>query len=287
MLWGMAYVPVSVDQSLAALDELPPFPRAVVELEECLANPNCDARDLARVVERDPSLASRVMKMANSAFYSVPGGVASVERAVLAMGFSTIHQVAICLQSYGILRRSGHPVPQSFIEHAQAVAALSRFIALRTRSAPPDVAFTAGLLHDLGRVALFSLFPDHGRSYLDAVNQTGNDDVSLEKERIGVDHQWVGSELAKKWRFPVSLGRVVGTHHAEQKQGVAALPLIEVVSAADYWAHQLGRADVSGPAEGSTPPPGCVRLGVESLDEKGRAEFVNAIETSGSLAPIS
>ncbi len=284
----MVPIPVSADQSLAALEELEPFPRAVIELEECLANPSCDPRDLARVVERDPSLASRVMKMANSVFYSVPGGVTSVERAVLTMGFSTIHQVAICLQSYGILRRAGHSVPQSFIEHAQAVAALSRYIALKTRSAPPDVAFTAGLLHDLGRVALFALFPNQSRSYLDAVSQTGSDDILLEKERIGVDHQWAGGELARKWRFPVSLGRVVATHHAQQQAGVAALPLIEVVSAADFWAHRLGRADVSTPKDAEmAPPPGCARLGLETINDATRAELIAAIEITGSLAPIN
>ncbi len=255
---------VSIEKGLTALEGLEPVSRLVTELEAALADEGCDAKDLARIIEQDPALASRVMKLANAAYYAVPGGVSSVERSVLTVGFSAIHQVTLCLQSYAILNRSGQPVPASFTDHAQAVATLSRQVARMKGYPSTDEAYAAGLLHDLGRVAIFALFSEQAKAYVDALGKGAADGPALEQELIGVDHQWVGAQLAKKWRFPPALTMAVSGHHdgGKPREGGDMLGLLaDIVSCADAWSFGVGHGDLKC-APPAAPPTAFERLGL-------------------------
>jgi putative nucleotidyltransferase with HDIG domain len=193
----------------------------------------------------------RLLKLANSAFYGVRGGVSSVTRAVSFIGFSAVQELVLCIQAHGMLEGTGRGTPRWLAAHNQSVAALSRWLAVKHAPAVRDQALTAGLMHDLGRMALFALFPAQVAAYLEGLSRGIEGGIEAERTLIGVDHEQVGAVVATAWRFPAALVQVISNHTGEVPPASggtydAVQRLCDIVAVADAWAWQLGNPGVPG-----------------------------------------
>ncbi|RME26957.1 MAG: HDOD domain-containing protein [Deltaproteobacteria bacterium] len=231
-------------QLLQRLEELPPLPRNTMRLGQLVEDPTSTPLQLARVIEQDASLAARIMKLANSAYFAVSGGVDTLERAVCLLGFSTIHQIALCLQSMQILGNAGAAPPESIVTHALEVATASQLLAERLAKPMPQRFFTAGLLHDIGRLALFVLEPEKGQQWQRTAPES-EQRLELERETFGIDHQTAGNMLAGRWKYPEPLAVAIGNHHAPDC-GCGHSDIVLVISVADNWIRQLVQNGVPG-----------------------------------------
>lgn len=247
---------LSLQQVIERLDEIPPLPESTLRLAELIEDPSTTPLSLARLIEKDLSLAARVLRLANSAFYGVSGGVDSLERAVCFVGFSTIQQIAVYLQSRQILDGAGARSPAALWRHAQQVARAAQHLAASLRLPMAQRFYTAGLLHDLGRVALFVLFPERAARW----NPSGQDlwrRIEAERALFGIDHQQAGVHLARRWRYPEALMAVIAGCHPVPGVAPPASPeqeaLLAVVAYADGCARAAEPAGIPGTAAGPDP----------------------------------
>ena len=211
-----------------------------IEAMRLAEDPNATGVDLTRVIESDPALSARLLRVANSAFYGARKPMSSVNASVQLLGFSAVKNIAVAASLTRAFRaRSsfGSFDPHMMWTHSVAVGVASRLIALRSRRVDPNDAFLAGLLHDVGVIVEMQLAETHFRSTIVALDS----DPSLtfraaEQNNIGATHETFGEALCVAWNFPVALRQVCAFHHAPAKAAPSSQLLTSIVHASDIIA---------------------------------------------------
>ena len=189
-----------------------------MQLIATLGSDDVDARDIEGVIRRDPVIAARVLSAANSAAYAGHMPAASIHAAVMRLGLVTIRRLALLLS----LNRA---VPGSaaqrtvFWRHSLAVAHATEVVireipVWQPSGLPPEQAFVAALLHDLGAMALMTCAEDDDARVRRVVAEAGVPRWQAEREVLGTDHAQIGATLAERWSFPPTIVEVIGVHHA-------------------------------------------------------------------------
>jgi HD-like signal output (HDOD) protein len=215
------------------LQRLPLQPSAAMRVLWALSDDETSAAELARIVEVDPALSTRIMQLANSPYYGVSGRVSSAAHAIMLLGFTMVRALAVSA-ACGLFVDRRRGVPDGFWSHAAAAAVGAAVVAERTE-APVSDAFSAGLLHDLGSALIYRLLGD---DYTDLVARADADRRPLadaERAEYGITHAWAGAMALEAWKFPAGFVEAVGGHH----DGLAD-PLARAVAAGDALAVHLG-----------------------------------------------
>jgi putative nucleotidyltransferase with HDIG domain len=202
---------------------LPTLPTVITQLISLIDNPKTSARNVAQLISTDQALTAKILKLANSAFYGFPREIATVDLAVVVLGFETVKNLGL---SVSVLERfagadgdSGEFDRQKFWEHSIACGVAARLLATKLRYRVPGEAFAAGILHDIGRLILSQYFPDEFDQVL-AVMREENLYIGEAEERIlGVTHADVGGWLAERWNLPRQLEETIASHHAPGRLG--------------------------------------------------------------------
>ncbi|EPR38688.1 metal dependent phosphohydrolase [Desulfovibrio sp. X2] len=187
----------------------------LLELYEVAEDPRSSATDMAAVVSRDPGLAALLLRMVNSAFYGFPRRIDTVPRAVAVIGQRQLAMLA----TGGVVARIFGETPaetirlETFWRHSVGVGILARTLARRLRLNDPERHFVAGLLHDIGRLALCSVAPERVRAALAESRRRAIPLRQAESQAAGIDHAAFGSMLLRKWNLPFSLALAVLRHH--------------------------------------------------------------------------
>jgi diguanylate cyclase (GGDEF)-like protein/putative nucleotidyltransferase with HDIG domain len=211
-----------------------------------------DARidNLSHIIETEPVLAAKILKQVNSAAYALPNKMTSINRAVNMLGFSTVRQLALNLQFYDklIQHNSTNTFDLLFFwQHCLYVASLSKRIAVALDYPDPDLVYTGGLLHDIGKIVLEA----HGRiTYSDYICSIGdNKHSTTEEERsfFGITHTEIGHAFCLEWQLPVSITAIVACHHNQPAKSSPYAEFkteIAIVSFANYiaWIQGIGSA---------------------------------------------
>lgn len=202
----------------AAVDDMPAFPKSVQKILELTRDVDCTPKDLVQVIDKDPVLTVKVLKVVNSAYYSLPKQVTSINHTVVFMGFNTIKNLALSIAAIGMLPKSnaaGFDV-QQYLLHSLATAGIARQLAGNMDNADPMDCFIAGLLHDFGKVVLAQFMPDEFRQALEASQRDGSSLHEALRHSIGADHALVGAMLVEKWRFPPLLVDTIRNQHGAE-----------------------------------------------------------------------
>lgn len=197
------------------LTELPTLPVVVVRLQELVYMPSVSMAKVGSVLEKDQALTLRVLKLVNSSYYQIPGGVSDVTKALKYLGFTTLSQIVLSISVFGMFESLGPISLKKFWEHSIAVAAGAKWLATRA-SAPSLVieqAFTAGLLHDVGKLALHRLDPKMSAQIIDEAQAKQCDYSEIEKQ-FEFSHSEMGESVLAQWGLPKALAHAVGGHHA-------------------------------------------------------------------------
>lgn len=223
------------------VNSLPVLPQAVVEALRILRIDGASADDCAERISQDQALAARTLRLANSAFYGMPGRVVTIRHAHDVLGRRTLGALlttaAVSTQfSHG--SGSGFDF-ESFWRQALGTAVAAQGLAIET-GADDEQAFIAGLLHDIGRLALATYFAEPLAA---AVMLAHAQDLPLlvaERQVLGVDHAEVGALIATHWHFPAAVVAAIRDHPAQGRDGVhQAAPLTALVHLADAIVHAL------------------------------------------------
>jgi putative nucleotidyltransferase with HDIG domain len=194
-------VPTSELRSRVA--QLPPLPEVLLATVATLDRGNARLGDVAELLQRDQALTARVLRLANSAFYGVPGRVASVHDAISLIGLRSLRSLvatAALTQQVPLPRDSSFETGV-FWRHTVAVAFAARFLAA-AHALDEEMAYTAGLLHDVGRLALAAHFPQAHTALVQAIRTAGHGGRALERQLLGTDHAEVGAIVAEHWHLP-------------------------------------------------------------------------------------
>lgn len=210
-----------VDHSLRAITHIATLPEITVRIIELVEDPTSTAQDLRHLIENDPALCARVLKVVNSSFYGMPGQIDSIERAVVLLGLNAVKNIAISASLTKLFH--GGKLGASFSArdlwvHSAAVATAGRMLADRNHPELAEQAFLAGLMHDIGIMVELQLERNRFIDVLERV-QPGADGLpqggmrAAETELFGADHERFGEGLCKRWKFPPAIAAVCGYHH--------------------------------------------------------------------------
>jgi putative nucleotidyltransferase with HDIG domain len=266
---------VTLEQLRAKVTSLPPLPQAVHDLNDALRRADVSSDDVVAIVSRDPALSVTALRLANSPFYGVSGRVATLRDAVQILGLQTLTgavTTAAVMASFDRDACTGFDFDIAW-RHAIATAFCAQLLA-ELRDIDSLSAYTAGLLHDIGRLALATHFP---QELAQAIAWGRRNDVLphlAEREVLGVDHQQAGAMLAAHWRLPPSIVEMVACHHDAEEKGRGSL--FDVVHVADAITHAL---DLSRDADEMVPPLSPSAWQRLALDEAELQHVFEQVET--------
>ncbi|MCA9843150.1 MAG: HDOD domain-containing protein [Dehalococcoidia bacterium] len=205
-------------QLLERVEDLPPLPAVAARVMTMADDANSSALDMAQVLSSDQALTAKLIRISNSAYYGFARKVSTVREAVVVLGMKQVRQVAVgasLMNSFNGRRIDDDVFDiDLFWGHSVAVAIAAETIAKKTRAARPEDAFTAGILHDIGRLVLRQVMPHEFRSAVVMAIQ-GTPLHVAELETTGYAHDEIGLALGEKWKFPTHLVDAVAHHHRE------------------------------------------------------------------------
>jgi HD-like signal output (HDOD) protein len=235
----------TLPELISATEELAALPISVVRMLELLDDPTASADRILAVVQNDPSLTSNLLKLCNSAYYGLRRKIGSVREALVMLGNKTVVTLAVAsgmgdvlrgpLAAYGIAR-------DEMWRHALATGIGASYLTSQTYARElRDRAFTAGLVHDIGKLLLNKLLSEQVEMLPPATGgQSVAEDLSAAEERLlGYDHSVAGAALAEAWNFPPMLVMAIRYHHSPQ-EATQNTELVLSVAAADLIAKSLG-----------------------------------------------
>lgn len=196
---------------------LPPFPQVAVRVLQLVNNENVQLQQLCDLISSDPAFASEVLTVANSVLYSPRYPSSSILQAIAVLGANTLQGMCITVGVRAYLGRSmSHPSMQGLWRHNLACA----LIAERLASAgflDKDTAYTSGILHDIGRVALAVIQPKEYGNLLGTHRGTPDSILEGERQLFGWDHCETGQRLIADWKLPSEFEAVVSEHHCARR----------------------------------------------------------------------
>lgn len=229
---------ITQEQLLSAVRRLPSLPAVATELILSFEKGSVDTDALARKIALDPSLSAATLRLANSSFYGLAGKVSTLADAIMVLGLRQLRSLVVTAAVVGRL-----PVPagsgfdvDAFWRHSICTALAARQIAEHLKI-PPEPAYISGLLHDIGRLALATCFPELFREV--AAYRVQHDCYLYQAERdvLGLDHGVAGRIMTGHWHFPAAIAEAVACHHAPESEH--ATSLAGVIHVADVLAHAL------------------------------------------------
>ncbi len=234
-----------VEEALRQISHIATLPEVTLKIIELVEDPSSTAQDLHNVIQNDPALCSRVLKVVNSSFYGLPGQIASINRAIVLLGLNAVKNIAISA-SVNKLFRGGELASgfsgRNLWTHSITTAASAKLVAEQLKIGMSDEIFLSGLMHDIGMMVELQ-FDRH--RFIEVIGEVGvngegvpsKDMREVERAIFEADHETFGAGICKKWKFPKSLMQVAGHHHEPLALPPDERRLASVVYVAERIAH--------------------------------------------------
>jgi putative nucleotidyltransferase with HDIG domain len=226
-----------------ALDKLPPFPLVASRLMQLLAREDPDITEVGQMISAEPVFATRVLQMANSPLFALTAQVKTLSHAIVVLGLARVKSITVT-RALGDFVAPALSVRSLRVcwQNSLAGALLAEKVA-RACKMDPDVAYVAGLLRDIGRLALLVKYPDSYANLLAVSGENAFDLLNTERELFDVDHCQAGAWLMERMPFPPELAEVVAHHHDTPAD--KTFRLLQLIRIADRMADALGFAVVT------------------------------------------
>lgn len=204
-----------IEKRLKRVDEVKALSFVATEIIQLTSESESSVQELVTLITRDHSITSKVLQLANSAFFRVQRRVRTLDQAVKNIGFSQIRDLAIGVAVIeGFSKSSGHLNRIEFWKHSIAAAVIARRMAEMTKYPAPETAFLAGLLHDLGRVVFDEYFNEEYQPVLRRAVVDSQTLEQLEHDMLGISHSQLARKMLDRWKLPEALNDAITFHHA-------------------------------------------------------------------------
>ncbi|MBS1958531.1 MAG: HDOD domain-containing protein [Bdellovibrionales bacterium] len=267
----------------ANIQKLPVLPQVAMKITERMQSPTATVQEIAGLIKTDIGLTTKILRLANSSYYSVPGGVNDVTKALQYLGFTTIAQIVLTTSVFGVFKATGvreFPLTQFWL-HSFAVGLLCEITArsMQLKTAPD--AFVSGLMHDMGKLILLEMAPDQ---LVKIVKHAEDKHISFHQSEteLGLpSHQQLGIELGRHWRLPAAVIEAIQYHHGDGTKTEH-----KIIEWADVYAHTQ-KIGFSGSYEVPEPEVEGTMAATFGLSDKARKQietlFQKEFEKAGAI----
>jgi len=207
---------------VSGITNLPTPPIVFTQIQKVLNNPNTSAFDVAAILQEDAAMSAKVLRMTNSAYYGLSREIESVRQAVVIIGLEAVKNLVLSASVFDMFSRQkiDQEFEDYFWRHSLATAFAARLLARRLNtktSSDPEAGFSAGLLHDMGKIVVAVYLPDLYQKVKSAKTQKPQSpDHAIESEVLGYSHAQIGAVLGEHWRLPAKLVEAISFHHDPQ-----------------------------------------------------------------------
>lgn len=202
-------------KALREVKNLPTLPGIIAKLTRMAEDPDTTTEQMGKVISKDHILAAKLLKLVNSAFYGFPQKISSLNSAIILLGFNVIKSLIISSSIFELME--GEDV--DLWEHSLGCAVVCNVLARRLEVSDPEEVSTAGLIHDIGKVAIKIELPGEFEAIASMVREKQVSMRTAEKEILGLDHAEVGGWLARSWNLPPKLVEPITCHHHPSEAG--------------------------------------------------------------------
>ncbi|MDR2618936.1 MAG: HDOD domain-containing protein [Treponema sp.] len=249
------------------IKNMPSLPTSVVKVLEVCNNPQTSPADLNHVISLDPVLVGRVLKLINSAYYGIPNQVTSLVRAIIMLGINTVKNLALSTAVMGNLSSRKYLQGldmEGFWRHSLCVGVSAKILARRRGidSKQLEEYFTAGLLHDIGKIPLNAVL---SKEYMLTVSAADRERISLfqaEERTLGMNHCAVGARIVRAWKLEGPVGDTILYHHNPGEYQGSQKDVLCSIVAANHFAAMMGIGFSGDMHPGKTDPLVWGTLGV-------------------------
>jgi putative nucleotidyltransferase with HDIG domain len=232
------------------LGQIPTMPTIAAKVMQIVNDPHSSAEDVAKFISRDVALTSKVLRLANSAFYGIPRTISSVNSAIVILGFNTIRSLVLSASVLKVFPQKPGIAAfdrKAFWKHSFMVGIASRMVAQiyrKKKMVDMETAFSAGLLHDIGKIILEQFSHEDYLPVLKAAKEKGLPLVMVERSLLGMSHADVSGMLVDKWQMPNELKGPIVFHHSPLEDK-ASVDMACIVHYANHLCHLKGSGCMS------------------------------------------
>ncbi len=221
-----------------SIEKMPTLSTLTHKIIQVANDRKSSAQDLTDVIQLDPVLTAKVIKMVNSAYFGLPQKVKSLKQTIVMLGINTVKNVALSSSFAGNVRikEKTNLKGDDFWQHSLGAAVASKLIAkeLGIDAKFLEEYFIAGLIHDIGKVLINNFFSDEMNQIIELSSQKKSSIIDVEKQVLKLTHEEIGIAIGKKWNFESALLFAVGRHHNPAVTGSSAI-FSMIVSLADTF----------------------------------------------------
>ena len=225
----------ALSEVLAGVKNLPTLPQVAVRLLELLNDPTSCIDDINKVMSKDTSLAATILRTVNSSYYGVRQRVSSLAHGLSLLGYRVVKNVVLTAAASGLFRVRKCTAcfdENVFALHSVATAAICRYLAHFSGVADPELAYSVGLLHDIGKLTMDQCFSKEYFAAVTWAKENRKPAHVAEMTQCGYDHAQVGEALVRLWKLPEDIAEAIGLHH--NTEAMVSQHLIAIMHLADY-----------------------------------------------------
>jgi putative nucleotidyltransferase with HDIG domain len=262
-----------------SIDKMPPLSPVVNKIIQVANNVSSTAQELTDVIQMDPVLMAKMLKMVNSAYFGLSHDIKSLKQAVVMLGINTIKNAAlssVVLGNISIKKNSAFD-GEAFWTHSFGVGIASKLIAKKIGIDTKllEEYFACGLMHDIGRILINNSFPEEMKKILEVNADRKYPILEIEKNILGLTHEEIGIAIGKKWQFETNFLYAVGRHHIPVCTGSSSIYSM-IVSAAETSVRML---DLGNFNEGSIEPVSDEVWGVLGINQDIVLSEISSLES--------
>jgi HD-like signal output (HDOD) protein len=224
---------MSVIDSIISTKELVTLPAVATSVLRLLENDNSDLKDIVRIVQTDPSLSIKILKISNSPLYATKREITSIQQAIMLIGFNKLINVVLGVSIFSKFWLSTKPGAEELMNkfwwHSCSVGTIAKFIAFKMKKSFNENEFIGGLLHKIGKLVMIQYDIDKYQEVIRLVSEENISDIEAEEKVFGANHVQVGAQLSKIWKLPDEVSTII-TNYTIPAQAGNQLELVSVVN---------------------------------------------------------
>lgn len=242
-----------VRETVASISRLPTLPTVLGQILDAISDPDSSALDLGRHIAADQSLSATLLRQVNSAYYGFYRKITNVTDAIVILGYREVQNLVLAASAFRSFPRGRSPYDRNQLwRHSLATAIGAERLIKKLNLTLDGSFFSAGLLHDIGKVALDSVYPDNFQEAVKLAVDRSKPLWEVEPEIFGLDHAEIGGVLAEHWNLPPVLAEALRKHH-QPDTALLAPDLTHVTALANHLTYEAGLGEASNPGAHAFP----------------------------------
>jgi len=226
---------------LSTISNLPSPPLVFTQITKVISDPKTSVKDVAAIMSEDAAMSAKVLRLSNSAFYGARNEINGIRQAILVLGLEAVKSLVLSSSVFEMFKsqKLDTDFQEAFWRHSLATALAGRMLVKQHRSLScfdPEVAFSAGLLHDIGKLIICCFMPADHKQVRQQLQGQGLADYQAEEHVLGYPHTLIGRMLAQNWKLPTCIQEAIEFHHSPVDPGNEDDKYSCVIHVADYLA---------------------------------------------------